>query len=140
MQEQLSILSHEKRPPKKKPRAKAAVPEQSPAVMLHQQQPVHAMATPQTLGHSTVMQYAPDPVAFRKDTPPAKGPSQPSTAKRPRAPKSAGPKKQKAPKAAAAVLPPPAFSDSDAEDNATPMSYDEKRQLSLDINKLPGVF
>ncbi|XP_029473541.1 bromodomain testis-specific protein isoform X2 [Rhinatrema bivittatum] len=27
---------------------------------------------------------------------------------------------------------------SDGEDNAKPMSYDEKRQLSLDINKLPG--
>lgn len=24
------------------------------------------------------------------------------------------------------------------EDNAKPMNYDEKRQLSLDINKLPG--
>ena len=32
---------------------------------------------------------------------------------------------------------PPAF-DSDDEDNAKPMTYDEKRQLSLDINKLPG--
>jgi len=29
--------------------------------------------------------------------------------------------------------------DSDVEeDDAKPMSYDEKRQLSLDINKLPG--
>nr|XP_032512395.1 bromodomain-containing protein 3-like isoform X2 [Danaus plexippus plexippus] len=28
--------------------------------------------------------------------------------------------------------------DTDDEDNAKPMSYDEKRQLSLDINKLPG--
>ncbi|KAG8184570.1 hypothetical protein JTE90_007686 [Oedothorax gibbosus] len=33
--------------------------------------------------------------------------------------------------------PVPAF-DSEDEDNAKPMSYDEKRQLSLDINKLPG--
>ncbi|XP_074655384.1 bromodomain-containing protein 2-like isoform X2 [Tubulanus polymorphus] len=31
----------------------------------------------------------------------------------------------------------PAF-DSEDEDNAKPMTYDEKRQLSLDINKLPG--
>lgn len=30
--------------------------------------------------------------------------------------------------------------DSEDEDNARPMSYDEKRQLSLDINKLPGFF
>lgn len=36
-----------------------------------------------------------------------------------------------------AIAPPIAF-DSDAEDNAKPMTYDEKRQLSLDINKLPG--
>jgi hypothetical protein len=34
-------------------------------------------------------------------------------------------------------VPPVAF-DSDDEDNAKPMTYDEKRQLSLDINKLPG--
>lgn len=27
---------------------------------------------------------------------------------------------------------------SEEEDNAKPMNYDEKRQLSLDINKLPG--
>lgn len=30
--------------------------------------------------------------------------------------------------------------DSEDEDNAKPMSYDEKRQLSLDINKLPGMY
>lgn len=29
--------------------------------------------------------------------------------------------------------------DSDDEDNSKPMTYDEKRQLSLDINKLPGI-
>lgn len=34
--------------------------------------------------------------------------------------------------------PPPVTFDSEDEDNAKPMSYDEKRQLSLDINKLPG--
>lgn len=34
--------------------------------------------------------------------------------------------------------PPPITFDSEDEDNAKPMSYDEKRQLSLDINKLPG--
>lgn len=33
----------------------------------------------------------------------------------------------------------PAY-DSEDEDNAKPMSYDEKRQLSLDINKLPGIY
>lgn len=39
--------------------------------------------------------------------------------------------------AAAAAAPMPNF-DSEEEDTAKPMSYDEKRQLSLDINKLPG--
>jgi hypothetical protein len=29
---------------------------------------------------------------------------------------------------------------SEEEDNAKPMTYDEKRQLSLDINMLPGNF
>ena len=32
----------------------------------------------------------------------------------------------------------PNMVDSDEEKTTTPMSYDEKRQLSLDINKLPG--
>lgn len=35
------------------------------------------------------------------------------------------------------IVPPTNF-DSEEEDTAKPMSYDEKRQLSLDINKLPG--
>ncbi|XP_006816883.1 bromodomain-containing protein 3-like, partial [Saccoglossus kowalevskii] len=34
--------------------------------------------------------------------------------------------------------PPPPVYESEDEDIAKPMSYDEKRQLSLDINKLPG--
>jgi hypothetical protein len=42
----------------------------------------------------------------------------------------------KANKKNAKVLP---VFDSEDEDNAKPMSYDEKRQLSLDINKLPGI-
>ena len=50
--------------------------------------------------------------------------------KRPRATNKGAAKKNK--------LPPPMY-DSDDEDTAKPMSYDEKRQLSLDINKLPGM-
>lgn len=38
-------------------------------------------------------------------------------------------------KAAKQVVP---VHDSEEEEEAQPMSYDEKRQLSLDINKLPG--
>ncbi|CAH4016738.1 unnamed protein product [Pieris brassicae] len=44
-------------------------------------------------------------------------------------------KKKSSTPTAAPHVPPP---DSDDEDLAKPMSYDEKRQLSLDINKLPG--
>ncbi|XP_076675192.1 homeotic protein female sterile isoform X6 [Andrena cerasifolii] len=59
----------------------------------------------------------------------------PNTAnKRPKAnSRSAGTKKK-----SASSQPPPITFDSEDEDNAKPMSYDEKRQLSLDINKLPG--
>lgn len=32
----------------------------------------------------------------------------------------------------------PLYLDSDDEDNAKPMTYEEKRQLSLDINRLPS--
>ncbi|XP_049887175.1 bromodomain-containing protein 3-like isoform X3 [Pectinophora gossypiella] len=46
-------------------------------------------------------------------------------------------KKGGAPPAAPAPHVPP-HPDTDDEDVAKPMSYDEKRQLSLDINKLPG--
>ncbi|XP_053987786.1 homeotic protein female sterile-like isoform X7 [Hylaeus volcanicus] len=54
--------------------------------------------------------------------------------KRPKAnSRSAGTKKK-----SASSQPPPITFDSEDEDNAKPMSYDEKRQLSLDINKLPG--
>ncbi|XP_066580641.1 bromodomain-containing protein 2a isoform X2 [Amia ocellicauda] len=42
-----------------------------------------------------------------------------------------------APGPGAAPLLPPHY-DSEEEDEGRPMSYDEKRQLSLDINKLPG--
>ncbi|KFO99687.1 Bromodomain-containing protein 2, partial [Calypte anna] len=43
-------------------------------------------------------------------------------------------------KASKAALPPPASAlyDSEEEEESKPMTYDEKRQLSLDINKLPG--
>ncbi|NXH15496.1 BRD2 protein, partial [Bucco capensis] len=43
---------------------------------------------------------------------------------------------KKAPKAT--LPPPPTLYDSEEEEESKPMTYDEKRQLSLDINKLPG--
>ncbi|CAH1786181.1 unnamed protein product [Owenia fusiformis] len=61
-----------------------------------------------------------------------KTPKTPSTgAKKPRVNSNKSLKKSKA----GALV--PTF-DSDDEDSAKPMTYDEKRQLSLDINKLPG--
>lgn len=54
--------------------------------------------------------------------------------KRPKANSKTGPGRKKSlPQAPAIPF------DSEDEDNARPMSYDEKRQLSLDINKLPGI-
>ncbi|KAM6396203.1 LOW QUALITY PROTEIN: bromodomain-containing protein 2 [Rhynochetos jubatus] len=50
-----------------------------------------------------------------------------------------GSKNSKKAAAKAAALPPaPALYDSEEEEESKPMTYDEKRQLSLDINKLPG--
>ena len=70
-----------------------------------------------------------------KNKPPAK-PKTPGGAGAPKKPKTnakAGPGRKKN-----AALPGASAFDSEDEDNAKPMSYDEKRQLSLDINKLPG--
>ena len=71
-------------------------------------------------------QRAPKPVAVN-NTQPNKRLKQPPAGAAPRANNK---KKQ-------AVVPSANF-DSEEEDTAKPMSYDEKRQLSLDINKLPG--
>ncbi|XP_069676900.1 homeotic protein female sterile isoform X3 [Periplaneta americana] len=63
----------------------------------------------------------------------AKGAGTNAQPKRPKAnSRSAGSKKKNS------VVPQAMQFDSEDEDNAKPMSYDEKRQLSLDINKLPG--
>merc|ERR1719233_1350670 len=79
--------------------------------------------------------------------PPPVGPSPPvgpPPSKRPkkmvptgRGLKKPGPQVPKVPGGGSAVLPQTDYQ-SDEEDTAQPMSYDEKRQLSLDINKLPG--
>ena len=67
---------------------------------------------------------------------PGKAAAANAATKRPKAnSRSAGNKKKNA-----SCQPPPIAFDSEDEDNAKPMSYDEKRQLSLDINKLPGKY
>ncbi|XP_025031712.1 bromodomain-containing protein 2 isoform X3 [Python bivittatus] len=49
-----------------------------------------------------------------------------------------GSKNTKKSSSKAAAPPVPVLFDSEEEEESKPMSYDEKRQLSLDINKLPG--
>lgn len=67
-------------------------------------------------------------------------PKPPTPNKRQRTNKTQKKAKQAPPPPPAQPPPPlPPVIDSEEEDNnAKPMSYDEKRQLSLDINKLPG--
>lgn len=71
-----------------------------------------------------------------KNKPPVKRkpPAEASAPKKTKANAKAGPGRKKTGLAAVAS----AF-DSEDDDSAKPMSYDEKRQLSLDINKLPGM-
>lgn len=68
-----------------------------------------------------------------KPPPKPKAPPGSSAPKKPKTNAKAGPGRKKNSGLASTS----AF-DSEDEDNARPMSYDEKRQLSLDINKLPG--
>ncbi|XP_037079171.1 bromodomain-containing protein 2-like, partial [Pollicipes pollicipes] len=70
-------------------------------------------------------------------TKPMKAPSNSKlgAGRRPRATKAA---KANSVKKKQTAGPAPAYDSEEDEDNARPMSYDEKRQLSLDINKLPG--
>ncbi|KAK7095192.1 hypothetical protein V1264_006636 [Littorina saxatilis] len=67
----------------------------------------------------------------------------PKKNKKPKSPRSKRPSSRKTSKAKVSTagsqaLPGLPTFDSEDEDNVKPMSYDEKRQLSLDINKLPG--
>lgn len=87
---------------------------------------------PANLGHH--MPPATNAKTKGKGRGPGKAAAANAATKRPKAnSRSAGNKK----KNVGNLLPPIPF-DSEDEDNAKPMSYDEKRQLSLDINKLPG--
>ncbi|XP_011306065.1 bromodomain-containing protein 4A isoform X2 [Fopius arisanus] len=82
--------------------------------------------------HATAAANAKQPKT--KSRGPGKATAQNAAQKRPKTnSRSAGTKKKNA-----TSQPPPIAFDSEDEDNAKPMSYDEKRQLSLDINKLPG--
>ncbi|XP_023215868.1 bromodomain-containing protein 3-like isoform X2 [Centruroides sculpturatus] len=86
-----------------------------------------AVATPQP---AAVPSKTQKPVKNKNNTTPAKMPNQTKQPGQTKRQRSNG-KSSKKSKSVSAF-------DSEDEDNAKPMSYDEKRQLSLDINKLPG--
>src|SRR6218665_2676399 len=67
-----------------------------------------------------------------------KRPPKPRTSSAKRAPCTSTSKAPRKGKQAVALLPSYAGYDSEEEEDDRPMTYDEKRQLSLDINKLPG--
>ena len=88
---------------------------------------VAGSVVPPTLTATLPMDTTMSKTAPKTKGPKPKGPAQ----KRPRA--NNRPRKPRQTNVSLSAL------DSDEEDNAKPMTYDEKRQLSLDINKLPGM-
>ncbi|GFV90964.1 bromodomain-containing protein 4 [Trichonephila clavipes] len=108
--------------------------------------PVYSAATSATV-EKTVTKSQKQRKA-RNTVPKPAPPPKPTNQKRQRTNSKPRKTKQPAPTAAVAAPspPPPPQSkvsdvydlESEEENNAKPMSYDEKRQLSLDINKLPG--
>lgn len=81
------------------------------------------------------------PHAYTENVPTAKPkrPPRPRTSSAKRAPCTSTSKAPRKGKQTAALLPSYAGFESDEEEDDRPMTYDEKRQLSLDINKLPGL-
>ena len=97
------------------------------STLTHTPAPAHSYYTPSTTQQQT---YATTPMTQTK--PATQGRGKGSTSARRGATKSS--RRSKTSSALAPILP----FDSDEEDSTKPMTYDEKRQLSLDINKLPG--
>jgi len=95
----------------------------------HTPAPAHSYHTPATI-QQTLPAYTGTPATQSKSAAQSRGRA--STSSRRTTNKSA-----RRPRTSSALAPILPF-DSDEEDNAKPMTYDEKRQLSLDINKLPG--
>ena len=96
------------------------------STLTHPPAPAHSYHTPST-GHQQMYAGTPTPQIKSAAQSRAKG----SASSRRGSAKSSRRSK-------ASALPPLLPFDSDEEDSAKPMTYDEKRQLSLDINKLPG--
>lgn len=133
--ERALMLSKRKKKPNNKPSAASAAASAASAaqhtVTVAPSVPATQIHVPQT---QTVVDITPKSAKGAATKTPKARPAATPKPKRQPGPK-AGSKKGKA--AAAAVANYPAL-DSDEEDSAKPMTYDEKRQLSLDINKLPG--
>ena len=138
MQEQLGKLTQEhfNRAKEKKAKKKTKKRERREKEMAEAMGAIHA---PAAAGHQPAPAPAPAPAAPAEAVAPkapkptkAKANKTKSVPKRPRSNSKSSSKKNKN------MNNLPTF-DSDDEDNAKPMTYDEKRQLSLDINKLPGM-
>jgi len=141
MQEQMQVLVQEtKRKDKKKKKRekkrekekdKDCKPNEVPSATKHS-------ADPPNLSHSNAAPPVMNNVAASADQKATKQSKLKSAANKTAANKASQPKRQrsnsKSKKNKMSVF----TFDSEDEDNAKPMSYDEKRQLSLDINKLPG--
>lgn len=93
----------------------------------------HSPVVPPCSGAGAAAALAPAPAAAAAKTPGNKSSKSTAGGRKSRPGKGTASGKKKA-----AAEPLPALDSDEEEDNARPMSYDEKRQLSLDINKLPG--
>jgi len=113
-------------------------------------EPVQAKPTPRPRPQPKPKSQAVNTAAANTTPPVPKKPRQPRTprAKKTPAPAAAVPATtvssslattMSPPTSTVASTPPPVFQ-SDVDFSTSPMTYDEKRQLSLEINKLPGVF
>ncbi|XP_035705424.1 bromodomain-containing protein 3 isoform X3 [Folsomia candida] len=130
MQEQMRVLMEttstkgKKKPKDKKKKDKMDVPAMLPAA-------INQGAT-SSMGAAAAVkpQRGPKKAAGKPPTAPSAGP--------PKKPKTGSRTNKKNNAVTAGPGGAVAGFDSEDEDNARPMSYDEKRQLSLDINKLPG--
>ena len=169
LEEQVAKLSAERpaKPEVKKKRSKTSQPplipdviSQLPSTTASQQpvtnvpvlvaEPVPSKPTPKPRPQSKPKSQAVNAVA--NTTPPLpKKPRQPRTPRVKKTPTPAAPPvpavavssasaPMMSPPTSTVVLSPPPALQSDVDFSASPMTYEEKRQLSLEINKLPGYF
>ena len=120
------------RPPASQPWSPAVAQPVRPAVV--NQTPVRPAPPPST----PVNSYTPATAATT--TAKSNKPGRPKNSSTKRAPCTSTSKPGRKSTKQLAPLSMAAFESDDDEEDTRPMSYDEKRQLSLDINKLPGIY